>query len=137
MQTILDFHTHAYPEKVAGKAVEFLNHYYHVNCEGDGTIGDLTASAKESGVSYLLVHSAATRPDQVENINTFLSQLITPNIFCFGTIHPGYPKIQDEMERLRSRGLRGLKLHPDFQHFYVDTAEMDEVYEIASEFHLP
>jgi predicted TIM-barrel fold metal-dependent hydrolase len=131
MQNIFDFHTHAYPEEIATKAVEFLNDYYHVTCEGLGTIEDLKQSAKEMGVNYLLVHSVATKPTQVENINSWIASHTSENILGFGTIHPLYEHIEEEMDRITELGLRGLKLHPDFQSFYIDDPMMDIVYEKA------
>lgn len=128
MRKIFDCHSHAYPEKVASKAVEFLNNYYHVHCQGAGTMPDLKASAAEAGVTHLLVHAVATKPSQVENINSWIAAHIGGNVYGFGSIHPGYAKIEDELQRLRSLGLKGLKLHPDFQHFFVDAPEMDPIY---------
>lgn len=131
MRNILDFHTHAYPEKVARKAVAFLNDYYHIHCQGNGTLGDLLGSAHEGGVTHLLVHSVATKPDQVENVNSWLGAHIGGHVYGFGSIHPDYPDIPKELARIRSLGLRGVKLHPDFQHFYADDPAMDAVYGAA------
>lgn len=137
MRPIFDIHTHAYPEKVAGKAVAFLNHYYGVQCQGDGTIEGLKCSAREAGVSGLLVHAVATRPDQVENVNTWIGHEIGGNIYGFGTIHPGYANCEKEIARIKSLGLKGIKLHPDFQQYYADSPEMDKIYEIAESAGLP
>lgn len=128
MQKIFDFHTHAYPESVAYKSVDFLNGYYNVNCLGDGTMENLLKSAKAGGVDYLLVHAVATKAKQVENVNNWISSHLSTNVFGFGTIHPEYDKILDELARVRSLGLLGLKLHPDFQGYYVNDSSMDIVY---------
>lgn len=128
MADIIDMHTHAYPEKVAGKAVEFLNQYYHVHCQGTGRMKDLLASAADAGVDYLLIHAVATKPSQVENVNSWIARHLSDRVFGFGSIHPDYPDIPGELERIRSLGLRGVKLHPDFQEFYADSPAMDPVY---------
>lgn len=128
MSDIIDMHTHAYPEKVAGKAVQFLNQYYGVNCQGTGRMKDLLASASDAGVDYLLVHAVATKPSQVENVNSWIARHLSDHVFGFGSIHPDYPDIPLELERIRSLGLRGIKLHPDFQQFYADCPEMTAVY---------
>ncbi|HEX2937730.1 MAG TPA: amidohydrolase family protein [Ruminiclostridium sp.] len=129
MRKIFDFHTHAYPEKIAFKSVDFLNNYYKIDCQGNGTIDDLLCSAKDGGVGYLLVHAVATKPSQVENVNTWISEHLSKNVFGFGTIHPDYEgDILRELERIRSLGLLGLKLHPDFQGYFVDDPSMDIVY---------
>lgn len=134
---ILDFHTHAYPEKVADKAVAFLNQYYGVDCQGDGTIGDLLASAGEAGVTHLLVHAVATKPSQVENVNDWIAAHIGGRVYGFGTVHPDYEDVGREIRRIASLGLKGLKLHPDFQQFVVDDPSLDKVYEAARAAHLP
>lgn len=129
MQKILDFHTHAYPDKVAGKAVQFLNDYYHITCQGDGTLEDLLSSAKDGGVGYLLVHAVATKPGQVENVNSWIGEHIGGNVIGFGTLHPDYEgDMKAEIERIISLGLKGVKLHPDFQEFIVDDPSTDIIY---------
>ena len=129
MQRIIDIHTHAYPEKVAAKAVQFLNDYYGVHCQGDGTIGDLLDSAREAQVERVLVHAVATKPSQVENINDWIAAHLSDTVIGFGTIHPEYEgDIAAEIRRVRSLGLRGLKLHPDFQEFFADDPSTDPIY---------
>ena len=128
MRRIFDFHTHAYPEKVASKSVDFLNQYYKITCQGDGTMDDLLRSAQDGGVSDLLVHAVATKPRQVENVNSWIAEHIKEHVYGFGTIHPGYEQIEQELLRIRSLGLLGLKLHPDFQGYFVDDPSMDIVY---------
>lgn len=128
MRNILDFHTHAYPLKIASKSVDYLNNYYNIHCQGNGTMDDLLESAKDGGVNYLLVHAVATKPSQVEDVNTWIANHLSSHVFGFGSIHPGYDKIEKELDRIRSLGLLGLKLHPDFQRYYVDDPSMDIVY---------
>jgi predicted TIM-barrel fold metal-dependent hydrolase len=128
MSNIMDFHTHAYPAKVADKAVEFLNSYYKVDCQGDGTMTDLLKSAGEAGVNYILVHAVATKPSQVENVNTWISRHLSDHVFGFGTIHPLYGNIVEELARIKKLGLKGIKLHPDFQEYYANDPSMDIVY---------
>jgi predicted TIM-barrel fold metal-dependent hydrolase len=128
MQNVLDFHTHAYPGKLAERAVEFLNNYYHLTCEGLGTIEDLKQSAKEMNINYILVHAVATKPTQVENVNSWIALQTSDNIIGFGTIHPYYKHIEAELDRIKELGLRGIKLHPDFQSFDIDDPMMDVVY---------
>ena len=43
-------------------------------------------------------------------------------------MHPDFSDIEQEIERFSSLGLRGLKLHPDFQQFYIDEPRMDRLY---------
>lgn len=128
MSKIIDFHNHAYPSKVARKAIKFLEGHYKVPYQGEGTIEDLKRSAKDAGVDYLLIHSVATKPSQVKNINDWVAEHVGSNIFGFGTIHPYYEHIEEELARIRELGLLGIKLHPDFQGFYSNDPCMDAIY---------
>lgn len=129
MSDIIDFHTHAYPPKVAGKAVQFLNDYYHIRCQGDGTLENLLDSARSAGVGTVVVHAVATKPSQVEDVNNWIAAHASAHVIGFGTIHPGYAHIPEELRRIRRLGLHGLKLHPDFQHYNANDPSMDAVYE--------
>ena len=41
------------------------------------------------------------------------------------------------MKRIISLGLKGIKLHPDFQHFQIDSETMDPIYEVLSSLNMP
>ena len=42
-----------------------------------------------------------------------------------------------EVERAKSLGIRGIKLHPDCQHFSIDDPKMDKIYAACSDYDLP
>ncbi len=133
---IIDMHAHVFPPAVAKKAVDNLGSYYNYTMHGTGTFEDLTKSAKQAGVGRLVICSTATRPDQVENINTYLSGLITDHVAAFGSLHRDYENFEAEIDRMEHLGLKGVKLHPDFQEFDMDDKKMFPIYE-ALEGRLP
>ena len=45
-----------------------------------------------------------------------------------GTMHPEHPDCAAELDRIYDAGLRGIKLHPDFQKFYIDCDELMPVF---------
>ena len=113
---IIDAHTHIYPEKVALKAVEAVNSFYAFAIDGKesglGTAPDLLASGISAGISHFLISSTATKPDQVSSINDFIANTCSdPRFIGFGTLHPEFPNLQAEMERIFIKGLKGIKLH--------------------------
>ena len=65
------------------------------------------------------MHSVATKPSQVVSINSFIAQQMRlhPEFIGFATLHPYMDDLQAEVERAEQLGLRGIKLHPDFQAF--------------------
>ena len=132
----IDMHTHVFPAKIAAKAVRFLEDYYHHRWQGGGDPEDLLRSMDASGVGRALIFSCATKPEQVTAANDFLHlmQETHPGRFiAFGTIHPDYPDIPGEIARIRELGLKGVKIHPDFQKVYLDEPKMYRVYEAAGD----
>ncbi len=119
-----DIHTHAFHPKIAAKAVAHLNEHYDVVCHGLGTIDDLKKAEAKAGIERFVVLCAATAPAQVIPANNYAIQLQKEHaeVLSFGTIHPGYEDWQKELQRLKSNGIKGLKLHPDFQSFSLDDA---------------
>jgi len=133
MQKIIDTHAHVFPDKIAHKAVFGICDFYDFPREEGqaGTYEDLKKSSCEIGVDYHVVCSTATTKEQVESINTWISTLPCETTIALGTIHPDYENIYDEIERIISLGLKGIKLHPDFQKFYVDDKKVFKIYEAA------
>ena len=139
---IADAHTHIFPEKIAEKAAHSIADFYKVNAGDVGTAKILLQNGEKLGISHYLVCSVATTPKQVSSINQFiLDNCAThPEFVGFGAIHPGMSETQmiTEAVRIKERGLRGIKLHPDIQDFLLDDPHMFFLYRICEEdLHLP
>ena len=135
---IIDMHAHIFPDKVAAKAVAATGRYYGRQMYRTGTVDDLLDSGRQIGVSKYIVHSSATIARQVRAINDYVCgvQALSPKIIGFATLHPGIDDVRGEVDMIISIGLKGVKLHPDFQHFAIDDEDMMPVYE-AVEGRLP
>ncbi|MGE5553762.1 MAG: amidohydrolase family protein [Betaproteobacteria bacterium] len=137
---VIDFHTHAFPEAVAPRAVQQLENRYGISPFGTGTLDHLWDLWREAGITLGIISTAATRPEQVRSANDWALWLNErypcesveadqePRLMAFGTLHPAYPDIPGELARLRQRGIRGLKFHPDFQEFCLDSPEAEEMF---------
>lgn len=136
---IIDSHAHIFPDHLAPKASSAIGAFYDTSCRFEGTVSALLESGRAAGVSRYLVHSTATRVDQVGSINNFImaSCASRPEFIGFGTLHPDFPGLDDELERIVAGGLLGIKLHPDFQAFTADDPRLDPVYELLSFRSLP
>ena len=55
----------------------------------------------------------------------------------FGTLHPDSPNKQADLRNLVAVGLRGVKLHPDIQHFAADDVRVMPIYEMCADAGLP
>lgn len=125
---IIDIHAHAFPDNLAEKAVAFIGNHYSLIMNGKGTLRDLTESAERSNVDYVVFHSTATKPTQVRSVNDWIIENAGGRLIGFGTVHPDYSESVQEIDRFLSAGLKGIKLHPDFQGFYADDPGMDGIY---------
>ncbi|MCH5203534.1 MAG: amidohydrolase family protein [Oscillospiraceae bacterium] len=130
---IIDAHVHIYPEKIADKAVSGIRDFYSMHIEYDGRISTLLREGKAAGVDKFIVQSVATVFEQVCSINNFIAQSVSdnPELIGFGTMHPDFPEIPKEVDRMISLGLKGIKLHSDFQRFAIDDERAFQIYEAA------
>lgn len=124
---IIDAHCHIYPEKIAAKAVAAIGRFYGKEMEEDGTPDSLVKEGESIGVEKYVVHSTATTVHQVRSINDYIFSEMQrhPEFIGFMTLHNEMTDeaIEQEVELALSRGMKGVKLHPDFQKFNIDDAE--------------
>ncbi|MDD2237664.1 MAG: amidohydrolase family protein, partial [Kiritimatiellae bacterium] len=127
----VDVHTHAFHPKIAARAVEQLAKHYGVGIAHNGLAEDLLNRLDEAGVERAFVHSAATKAEQVKPANDWAIYLQEhyPRFEAFGTIHPDFADFEQELNRLASCGIRGIKLHPDFQGFWLDDPRLGPIFE--------
>ena len=137
---IINAHCHIYPEKIAAKAVASICDFYGLNVNTSGTAAGLVKDCEKHGVTHYLVHSVATTPEQVSSINNFISREASSSrgkFIGFGTLHPDSDDPERDIEELISLGLRGVKLHPDFQGYSADGPKASRLGEVISGKGLP
>lgn len=130
----IDIHTHAFHPKIAHKAVDHLNSFYSLTCSGDGTISHLLEREKKAGLDKCVVLCAATAPAQVIPANNYaisLQREHPDNVVAFGTLHPGFANWEAELARIKAAGIYGIKLHPDFQSFWLNDPRLLPIFEAA------
>ena len=132
---LIDFHTHAFPKKIATSAVERLSFAAGgLIPQTDGSLEGLKAEMLQDGVDLSVVHCIATKPSQQTNVNNFAIEANRdPAIVAFGSIHPDAPDALEELERLAEAGIRGIKLHPEYQQFYINDPKMKPIYRKISQ----
>ncbi len=129
---IIDFHTHAFPEKIAARTIETLiantariTDYPMKNCT-DGTARGLIEIEKEAGVALAVVLPIVTNPKHTETVNRVAKETNDSNcgLYSFGSVHPADPDAIAWVDKLAEGGFKGIKLHPEFQNIYADSDEM-------------
>ena len=125
---IIDFHTHTFPDKIAEAAVDKLKHAAHMESYRNGTENSLRESMREADIDISVVLPVATYPEQAIKINNSViekfSDGVNAGLLSLGAIHPHTEGAEAELERLKSAGIKGIKIHP----LYQDTDLDDESY---------
>ena len=131
---LIDFHTHCFPDKLADKALPKLMESGHSNPYTDGTCGDLLRKMDDWGVDAAVCLNIATAPRQQFNVNEFaISINDCKRIFALGSVHIDNDDCENELYRLQEAGVRGIKLHPDYQDIDILDRRMFPIYDTCAE----
>ncbi len=130
---LIDFHTHSFPQKIAGRAIaglSFASGGLYPNT--DGTAEGLKSLMKSSRVDKSVVLNIATNAHQQGSVNDFAASINSDTLISFGSVFPDSEDALTELERIKDLGLKGIKLHPDYQRFFVDDEKMIPIYKKIS-----
>lgn len=131
---IFDIHTHCFPDALAPRAIAKLAYASGgMLPHTDGTLSSLDALMQKQKVNAFAVQNIATNPRQMKKVNDFAASMQCDHIYPFGSVHPDAPDALEELERIASMGMRGIKLHPDYQDFFVDDPKMFPIYKKAAD----
>lgn len=121
------------PDEIAPTTIKYLKEEANTKAYLNGTISNLKSSMKRAGISISVNQPISTKPSQVQSINNWAKQSQDETIISFGTLHPQFEDFENEIKRLREWGLKGVKLHPDYQQFHPDDEFMFPIYETLRE----
>lgn len=128
---LIDCHTHAFHPKIVHKASDQLINHYGVRPLYTGTIEDLLEKIAFANLDGAVILCAATTASQVIPANNFALEVkrSCPNLCPFGSIHPDFADFEAELNRLYTEGIRGIKIHADFQGFRLDDKRLWPIFE--------
>ena len=129
---VIDFHTHCFPDTIAERAMSNLSMASGLIPFTDGTVTGLKQLMKQDGVDISCVLSIATNARQQASVNNFAASIASDEIIPFGSVYPDAEDALDELERIKSLGLKGVKFHPEYQNFYIDDEKMKPIYRTIS-----
>ena len=133
----IDFHSHIYPDAIASKAADSVRGFY--DGLGDPTISGEAANllklGLEAGVSEFVVLPVAIQPQRTRHINDFILEQVAkePRFYGYGTVHAAMDNLEEEVQYILDKGLRGVKIHPDSQVFDIDDARLFPMYEMIQD----
>lgn len=131
--SIIDFHTHAFPDALAPRAIAQLT--INAAASGytpltDGTVNGLIASMDKAGISRSVVCNIATNARQMQKVNDFAISCAQNNrLIPLGSLHPDATAeaMDAELNRLAAAGLAGIKIHPDYVHVEIDSPAFEPI----------
>lgn len=134
---VIDFHTHIFPEKIVKRTIDHLEQAGGVKAHTNGLRDGLLNSMKQAGVDYSVVLPVVTKPSQFETINAYAAEITGKDgIISFGGIHPDSQDYRGELDRIKELGLKGVKLHPDYQEVFIDDSRYVNIIRYALELEL-
>lgn len=133
---IIDFHTHMFPDKIAKGTIDFLAGVCKIEPHTDGTYTGLKKETLGSGIDLSVALPIVTKPSQFQSVNTFAVKYQEKPILSFGSIHPDSSDYRGELRRIKDMGLKGIKLHPDYQEVYFNDIRYKRIVAYASELDL-
>ena len=129
MNRIIDFHTHAFPDAIASRAMKALQAEGGITAHLDGRVSSLLDSMDRSGIERSVICSIATKPAQFDSIMSWCRVIKSERIVPFPSLHPDDPMFASRIKQIRDEGFKGVKFHPYYQDFKIDDERMFPIYE--------
>lgn len=128
---VIDFHTHAFPDDLAKRAIASLEAAARWQAVSRGRVKDLLASMGAADVDVSVVCAIATKPGQHKGILDWCRKIASDRIAPLPSVHPMDDQPGACVDRIAAEGFAGIKLHPMFQSFAADDGRMNEIYAAA------
>lgn len=118
---VIDFHTHTFPDKLAARAIEGLQQRSHAAAFANGTVCALKQEMRDAAVNFSVVLPVATNPAKLVSVNDVSIEMTgREGLVYFGAMHPMAENWREELIRLHTCGIQGIKLHPFYQGVDID-----------------
>ena len=133
---VIDFHTHIFPEAISHRTIATLEKVSGIEAATNGTLDALLQSMEKTGVDMSVILPVVTKPSQFESVNLFaksVNEQYGDKLLSFGGIHPDCEDYKGKLRYIKELGLRGIKLHPDYQGVMIDDVRYMNIIEYASE----
>jgi len=130
---IFDFHTHIFPDELAGSFLDRLASGMNIMPYSDATLDGTVKVTQEAGIDGFLTLHIATNAKQQSKVNDFA--IATNNegkCMAFGSVHPSSDEAVSELQRIHKAGLKGIKMHPDYQQFNLTDKNLYPIYDACA-----
>ena len=129
---LIDFHTHIYPDKIAAQFVPATIKHVGLPYVAAGNVDDAKVKMKEWGVDKSVVLHIATNPEKHAKVNDFAFSISDGELISFCSVHPLAKDAAEELDRIKAAGIIGIKLHPEYQGYFITDQRVYPIYERIS-----
>lgn len=134
----IDMHTHAFADRIAERALSSImsNMPKEHWTKYDGRLSTLVEQLKQHGFDRAVLCQIATKPEHFEPIMEW-SKAIRGGVFGedaarmlepLPSVHPDDPERFRRISDVAKAGFKGVKLHPFFQKFTLDSPQLLDYY---------
>ncbi len=137
---VIDFHVHTFPDEIANRAITKLESIANLSAHTNGTIVDTIEKMKLHHIDKSVLLNIATTPFQQTTINNNVKTIndeYSDFLIAFGSVHFLNEDCINELERIKELGIKGIKLHPDYQEFMIDDERLFPIYEKCQALQMP
>jgi len=129
----IDMHVHAFPDKLAPRAIATLEAECPWKATSGGTVDELVDSMDAADIDVSVVCTIATKPGQAKGILKWCRQIRSERLELLPSVHPQDRGKTKWVERIAKAGFPGIKLHPMYQDFAADAREAEPIYAAAAD----
>ena len=139
---IIDFHTHIFPDKIAKITVDKLQELSNNTPYTDGSEKGMRDALKRAKADIAVALPVLTKPTQFDSVLRFALEvnsrfnLSDGGILSFAGMHPKCDDIREKMKLLKENGIKGVKIHPDYQGTFIDDDGYIEILKCAKDYDL-
>ncbi len=139
---IIDFHTHVFPDKIASKTIDALSKMASIPAWSDGTVDGLIDTMEKSKTDIAVTLPVLTKPSQFESVLNFACEINNRflnkkrRIISFAGIHPDCEDVEDKLKQIKEKGVKGIKIHPDYQGTFIDDERYIKIISTAKQLDL-
>lgn len=139
---IIDFHTHVFPDKIAQSTINALQSNSGSTPYTDGTVSGMIEAMHRANADVCVTLPVLTKPTQFDSVLKFATiinqtYINSPKkLISFAGMHPQCEDVDAKMAQIKSLGIKGVKIHPDYQSTFIDDDGYVEILRCAKKYNL-
>ena len=139
---IIDFHTHIFPDKIAQKTIDALANSANNIPYTDGTVQGMLDAMDRANADICITLPVLTKASQFDSVLNFALSVndrfegCSKRLISFAGMHPLCEDVESKMLEIKNKGIKGIKIHPDYQSTFIDDDNYKNILLLAKKYDL-